>query len=111
LAADVIVLPYIRIFQSGVLFLAYSFDLPVIATDVGSLKEEIIEGRTGFVCQPRDPGSIVATVRKYFVSNLYVHFDELRSDIRSVANDRHSCEKVGAILRQVYPELLARRRP
>ena len=33
-AADVLVLPYKEIFQSGVLFLAYSFGLPVIAADV-----------------------------------------------------------------------------
>jgi hypothetical protein len=34
-AGDVLVLPYKEIFQSGVLFLAYSFGLPVVATDVG----------------------------------------------------------------------------
>ena len=55
-AADVLVLPYVSIFQSGVLFLAYSFGLPVIATDVGSLKQDIVEGKTGFVCEPENPG-------------------------------------------------------
>src|SRR5438094_6340159 len=35
-AADVFVLPYTNIFQSGVLFLGYSFGLPVVAADVGS---------------------------------------------------------------------------
>jgi len=34
-AADVLVLPYTHIFQSGVLFLGYNFGLPVIAADVG----------------------------------------------------------------------------
>jgi glycosyltransferase involved in cell wall biosynthesis len=47
-AADVMVLPYNEIFQSGVLFLGYSFGLPVIATDVGSFREEIVEGERGF---------------------------------------------------------------
>ena len=37
-------LPYTHIFQSGVLFLGYSFGLPVIASDVGSLREDVIEG-------------------------------------------------------------------
>jgi glycosyltransferase involved in cell wall biosynthesis len=36
-AADVLVLPYTHVFQSGVLFLGYSFGLPVIAANVGSL--------------------------------------------------------------------------
>ena len=44
-AADVVVLPYRHIYQSGVLFLAYSFGLPVLAADVGSRKEEIVEGQ------------------------------------------------------------------
>src|SRR5439155_24688106 len=34
-AADVLVLPYRYIYQSGVLFLGHSFGLPVIAADVG----------------------------------------------------------------------------
>ena len=35
-AADVLVLPYTRVFQSGVIFLGYSFGLPAIAADVGN---------------------------------------------------------------------------
>ena len=38
-AADVLVLPYREVFQSGVLLLSYRFGLPVIATDVGSLED------------------------------------------------------------------------
>src|SRR4029077_5114391 len=70
-AADVLVLPYTEIFQSGVLFLGYSFGLPVIAADVGSMKEEIVEGRTGFLCKPRDPADIAAVIETYFESELF----------------------------------------
>ena len=35
-AADVLVTPYTGISQSGVLFLAFTFGLPAIASDVGS---------------------------------------------------------------------------
>ena len=55
-AADVLVLPYKEIFQSGVLFLAYSFGLPVIATDVGSFREDIVEGQDGISVQARRSG-------------------------------------------------------
>ncbi len=44
-AADVLVLPYANISQSGVLFLGYGFGLPLIAADVGSLKEKIVLGK------------------------------------------------------------------
>ena len=53
-AADVLVLPYTRVYQSGVIVLGYTFGLPVIAADVGSLREEIVEGKTGFLCKPGD---------------------------------------------------------
>ena len=53
-AADCLVLPYKKIFQSGVIFLAYRFGLPIIATDVGSFHEDVIDGVTGFICKPDD---------------------------------------------------------
>ncbi len=65
-AADVLVLPYNEIFQSGVLFLAYSFGLPVVATDVGSFREEIVEGKTGYLCRPADPDDLAYGDRDLF---------------------------------------------
>lgn len=105
-AADVLVLPYTHVFQSGVLFLAYNFGLPVIASDVGSMKEDVIEGRTGFICRPRDPASLSETIAKYFRSSLFEHLEDLRSDIRIVANDRYSWDKVAEITKAVYREVL-----
>ena len=43
--ADVMALPYKEIFQSGILMMAYSFGLPVVATDVGSFREDVVEGK------------------------------------------------------------------
>jgi glycosyltransferase involved in cell wall biosynthesis len=105
-AADVIVLPYTYICQSGVLFLAYSFGLPVIASDVGSMKEDIIEGRTGFVCRPADAESIAETIRKYFESDLFMQLEERRPDIEEFANNRYSWERVVEIARERYGKLL-----
>src|SRR5439155_7812204 len=70
-AADVLIVPYIHIFQSGVPFLAYSFGLPVIATDVGSLREDIVEGRRGCVCQRRDSSDLAGTIDKYVKRELF----------------------------------------
>jgi glycosyltransferase involved in cell wall biosynthesis len=109
-AADVIVLPYTYICQSGVLFLAYSFGLPVIASDVGSMKEDIIEGRTGFVCRPADAESIAETMRKYFESNVFMQLEERRPDIKEFANNRYSWERVVEITRKTYGKLLGSRK-
>lgn len=105
-AADALVLAYTDIAQSGVLFLAYSFGLPVIAADVGSLKDDIVEGRTGLVCAPADSADLARSIERYFSSRLYLELSDRRNDIRDYANERYSWDTVGRITRDVYAELL-----
>jgi glycosyltransferase involved in cell wall biosynthesis len=104
-AADVLVLPYTDIFQSGVLFLAYSFGLPAIVTDVGSMKEEIIAGKTGFACRAQDPDDLARAVMTYFASDLFENLEPQRQAIQSYANERYSWDKVGGITKRVYSQL------
>lgn len=105
-AADVLVIPYTEIFQSGVPFLAYGFGLPVIATDVGSLREDIVEGVTGLVCRPRDPGDLARTMKAFFSGDVYSNRSARRSEIRNHASEHHSWGKVGEVTESVYRRLL-----
>lgn len=105
-AADVVALPYTEVYQSGVLFLAYSFGLPAIASDVGSIKEDLIEGKTGFQFKPCDSQDLARAIEKYFRSDLFKSLDHLRQEIRNYAAARHSWEVVGDLTRNVYEELL-----
>ena len=105
-AADVLVLPYTHIFQSGVLFLGYSFGLPVIAADVGSLREEIIEGKTGFVFKSEDSSELAQVIQAYFESELFRNLERRRPEIREYANERYSWNKVAAKTTGVYSSLL-----
>lgn len=106
-AADVLVLPYKHIYQSGVLFLGYSFGLPVIATDVGALREEIVEGSTGYVCRPDDSSDLAGTIEKYFASDLYKDLSVRRQEIRHYAWNRYSWDVVAQLTKTVYGKLLA----
>jgi glycosyltransferase involved in cell wall biosynthesis len=65
-ACDVVVLPYISATQSGIVQLAYNFDKPVIATDVGGLAEVVIDGVTGFIVPPSDPASLAQAILRYY---------------------------------------------
>jgi glycosyltransferase involved in cell wall biosynthesis len=105
-AADVLVLPYRHIYQSGVLFLGYSFGLPVLAADVGALKDEIIEGKTGFVFRPEDPVDLATTIERYFASDLFANLNRRRQEIRDYATERHSWDVVGHVTMSVYAGLL-----
>lgn len=104
-AADVLVLPYTRIFQSGVLFLGYSFGLPVIAADVGSLREEVIEGKTGFIFKPQDSSDLASVIVRYFGSDLFRSLESRRLDIKAYANERYSWDTVASLITAVYRKL------
>jgi D-inositol-3-phosphate glycosyltransferase len=104
-AADVLILPYTHVFQSGVLFLGYSFGLPAIAAEVGTLKEEIIEAVTGFVFRPQDSSDLAKVIRRYFASELFRQLESRRPKIKQYANERYSWNKVAMITTSVYSNL------
>lgn len=104
-AADVLVLPYTRVFQSGVLFLAYSFGLPVIAAEVGSITKEIVEGKTGLTFRVADSKDLAKVLNEYFDSELFRNLERQRTKIKLYANQRYSWEKVAAITTGVYSDL------
>jgi D-inositol-3-phosphate glycosyltransferase len=103
---DVLVLPYREIFQSGVIFLGFNFGLPVIAADVGSLKEEILEGVTGFTFKSGDPIDLARALEDYFASALFSNLEKRRKEIREFAVKRHSWEAVSEMTTGVYAYLL-----
>ncbi len=103
--ADVLVLPYTEIFQSGVLFMAYSFGLPVVATDVGSLPHDIVSGKTGFVCRVGDPVDLAKAIETYFSSELYQNLDERRAQIKNAVQLSHSWDIAAGKTCDVYAQL------
>ena len=105
-AADVLILPYRNIFQTGVMFLSYNYGLPVIATDVGSLKEEIVVDKTGLVCVPEDPLDLAGKIELYFQSELYRNLEENRIRIMEYANEKYSWAKIAETTVDVYKRLL-----
>ncbi len=65
-AADVAVLPYRSATQSGISSISYHFEVPMIVTKVGGLKEAIGDTGTGLVAENGNPETIAAEIKKYF---------------------------------------------
>lgn len=101
-SADVLILPYKFIYQSGVLFLSYSFGLPVIATDVGSLSEDILEGRTGMICRANDSVDLANTILGYFAGELFRNQERAKTDIQTYGSNNHSWNDIAKITYSVY---------
>jgi glycosyltransferase involved in cell wall biosynthesis len=67
-AADVLVQPYRHATQSGVTPLAMHFDLPMVVTDAGGLKEIVVDKESGLVVE-KTPEAIADGIVAYCVSN------------------------------------------
>ena len=65
-AADLAVLPYRSATQSGISSVAYHFEVPMIVTDVGGLKETIGDKGTGLVVDEGTPEAIRMEIERYF---------------------------------------------
>jgi len=65
---DLVVLPYISASQSGVIPLAYSFGKPVIATDIGALSSQVIDGKTGYIVPVNDVDALKDAIIKSYSS-------------------------------------------
>jgi glycosyltransferase involved in cell wall biosynthesis len=65
-AADVCVLPYRSATQSGVIAIAYHFDLPVIVTDVGGLKGTVKPYGAGIIVDKAEAKPFAQAIKSYF---------------------------------------------
>jgi glycosyltransferase involved in cell wall biosynthesis len=101
--ADVVVLPYRRIDQSGVIMVALAFEKPIIASRVGGFAETITDGEHGLLVEPGDVGSLAQSL-SYILSE-----DELRArmgvNIKELTSGALSWEAIASKTLGVYGKL------
>ena len=64
--ADLVVLPYLRIYQSGVVLLAMSYGSPVLVSNIDGMLEAVDDEHTGFVFRSRDAGHLAQRLGEIF---------------------------------------------
>ncbi len=65
-ACDLVVLPYVSATQSGIVQIAYGFEKPVLATNVGGLPDVVLDGKTGRLVAPGNPAALAEAVVDFF---------------------------------------------
>jgi len=75
-AADVCILPYKSATQSGITSIAFHFDLPLIATDTGGLKEIITHEKNGIIVNEVSSKAICEAIKLYFENSNKAKFAE-----------------------------------
>ena len=101
-SAQMVVLPYTSATQSGVLAIAASYALPVIATRVGGIPEQIREGETGLLIDPDSVDQLADAIQRLLENpdyaatlgqNLARTFAETRSWAKISEIVYFACEK------------------
>lgn len=102
-ASDIVVLPYRRIYQSGVLLMAMSYQKPVIVPDLEGMTEIIKDGINGFVFKTGDAKSLSEKLIQAF-GNTEQLDTVARSGFNTVSTDHHwgsIGEKTAALYKDV----------
>lgn len=103
-AADVVVLPYEDITTSGVVLLAYSFKKPVITTNIGGMRDIVIDEYTGFLVPPSNPEKLKDAIYNIFKTD-YKEMGENGYLLSKIEFDWDKiCEKWDELYRQILTE-------
>jgi glycosyltransferase involved in cell wall biosynthesis len=81
--------------------------LPVLASDVGSLKEEVLEGLTGHIVRPLHAEDLASKIQAYFASELFSQLPTRRREIQRYAREKYSLDAIATVTKDVYVRLLA----
>ena len=69
--ADILVAPYLEASQSGVIAAALAAGLPVVATPVGGLVEQVFSGHTGVIADAVTAEAVADAIRALTAPDLY----------------------------------------
>jgi len=99
-ACDVVVLPYADATQSGIIQIAYYYDKPVIATDVGGLAEVVRNNETGFIIEPKSSKAVAEAVIKFYEEDLEEKFSKKASDEKKKFTWEEFISKISEMVRK-----------
>ena len=102
-AASVVVLPYRRIYQSGVLLLAQSYGRPVLASDLPAMREVLGDGQTGYLFASENPDALAARLSD--VLDDPARAEEVGRAGRQALTERHDWRTIGSETARLYAEV------
>ncbi len=95
-SAQIVVLPYTSATQSGVLAIAASYALPVIATRVGGIPEQIQDGETGLLIDPNSVDQLAEAIQRLLENPDYAA--TLGQNLRRTYAETRSWAKISEIV-------------
>lgn len=103
-AADVVALPYIHIYQSGVLLLALSYSKPVVVSDIPGMTEIIRDKHNGFVFESGNDASLAQSLETVLADRNYA--EAVGKEGYDYVREHHNWRRIGIMVRRAYEEAL-----
>lgn len=69
-AASIVVLPYLRVYESGVALMAMSFERPILVSDLPVFADIVKEGRCGKLFRTGDSGDLAVAIEELLLGKL-----------------------------------------
>ena len=104
-SAQVVALPYRSASQSGVLFGAYAFGRPVVATQCGGLAEYVKPGRTGLLVPVADPRALARALIELLSAP--EHCSRMGEEARRWSQTEFSWNRIAALTGESYARVCA----
>ncbi len=101
--SDLVVLPYKKIYQSGVLMMTLSYERPVLVSDLPPLKEIISNNKNGFLFKTENVIDLAAKLNSIMGNKLLM--EQVRVKGTKLIRKKYDWSEIGSMTKQVYKSL------
>ena len=102
-ACDLVILPYTKIYQSGVLMMTLSYEKPVLVSDLPPLKEVIEDNVNGFLFECENSYDLAKKTNQLLSNTVLVEKAKLKGV--ELIKTKYNLDKIGEATKQAYTTL------
>jgi D-inositol-3-phosphate glycosyltransferase len=99
-ASDLVVLPYKKIYQSGVLMMTLSYERPALVSDLPPLKEIISDYENGFLFKTENVSDLTNKLNSILIDKGLM--EQVRTNGTELINTKYDWGEIGKQTKQVY---------
>lgn len=103
-AADVVVLPYRKVYNSGVLLRAMDYGAAIIASDLEPFRQVISDGKNGVLFSSGDSDALAVQLNRVLSDESFMA--ELRHAAKKTIETHYSQEVIGQEMKRIYERVL-----